>query len=181
MTTMTIQQWRHYKETGEFPSEDEKKAPATKREPVATNVPTDVASSCSDALNERQSDQNVYEFFYFSPMGKPRMTQRDKIPKFQSKYVKRYFAYKDEMKRQAKKLDYVVGESLSMLFFIPMPKSWSKKKKDLHRNKKHQQKPDLDNLIKAWKDIHCEDDSYVWEYGKMRKIWSDEGKIIVFE
>jgi Holliday junction resolvase RusA-like endonuclease len=60
-----------------------------------------------------------------------------------------------------------------------MPNSWSKKKKAEFNGKPHQQKPDLDNLIKAFKDALCEDDSYVHTYERMRKIWGEEDYILI--
>jgi Holliday junction resolvase RusA-like endonuclease len=60
-----------------------------------------------------------------------------------------------------------------------MPKSWSKKKRNELNGKPHTQRPDLDNLIKAFKDALCEDDSHVHTYYNMRKIWGEDGKIII--
>jgi len=62
-----------------------------------------------------------------------------------------------------------------------MPQSWSKKKRAEMRGKPHQQRPDLDNLIKAFKDALCEDDSHVHTYFEMKKIWGDVGQILVNE
>jgi Holliday junction resolvase RusA-like endonuclease len=45
------------------------------------------------------------------------------------------------------------------------------------RGKPHTQKPDVDNLCKAFNDAVLDDDSAVWsQWGE--KIWGDEGKII---
>ena len=41
----------------------------------------------------------------------------------------------------------------------------------------HKKRPDLDNLIKAVKDCLLEEDSEIWLYGKMKKVWSYEGKV----
>lgn len=43
----------------------------------------------------------------------------------------------------------------------------------------HLPTPDLDNLIKAFKDCLMKQDSGVWYYGMMAKIWGPEGLIIV--
>ena len=72
-------------------------------------------------------------------------------------------------------------------FIIPMPKSWSKKKKEKYNWMPHQQTPDTDNLFKAftdtlfykvkeidWKKIN---DSQIWDLWG-RKYWWEEWKII---
>ena len=43
--------------------------------------------------------------------------------------------------------------------------------------KPHQQKPDWDNLSKAWQDALCDDDSYVYD-AHCRKFWGRTGAII---
>lgn len=45
--------------------------------------------------------------------------------------------------------------------------------------KPHTVKPDLDNLIKAFKDALLTDDSSVWRYGRMTKVWDYEGSIVL--
>ncbi len=58
-----------------------------------------------------------------------------------------------------------------------MPKSWSKKKKAEMYLKPHQSTPDLDNLIKSVKDCLLKEDSGVWWYGEMKKVWDYEGYV----
>lgn len=113
-----------------------------------------------------------------NPMGKPRMTQSDKWKK--RKVVVRYFSFKDHLNLICKSVGFVPGEVLGFEFHIPMPESWSKKKKAEMQGKPHQQKPDLDNLIKAVKDSLLKDDSHVWKYiEEPKKVWSETGKIIL--
>lgn len=64
------------------------------------------------------------------------------------------------------------------MFGIPMPASWSAKKRGLMRGKPHEQRPDIDNLAKAFMDALCEDDSYIWRL-YAEKLWSDEGYLEV--
>lgn len=120
--------------------------------------------------------QTRYEF-NITPVAKPRMTQRDKWKK--RPVVNKYYAFKDTVNLIANRLKYKVEPILSIDFHIPMPKSWSKKKRIEMKGKPHQQKPDLDNLIKAWKDCLCKEDSFVWSYKDCNKYWSETGKIIV--
>lgn len=115
--------------------------------------------------------------FQVEPCPKPRMTRSDKWKTRPP--VVRYRIYASSMKHYAAEAGYVVPDTLSITFVIPMPKSWSKKKREEMDGKPHQQKPDLDNLIKAFKDSLCADDSHVHTYGEMRKVWGVEGKILV--
>lgn len=107
------------------------------------------------------------------PVPKPRMTQADRWRKRPP--VLRYFAFKDEVK--LKKID-LPESHYRVTFIIPMPKSWSKKKRSEMDGTPHQQKPDKDNLEKALLDAIFDDDSRVWD-GRVTKRWGEEGKIIV--
>ena len=104
------------------------------------------------------------------PMGKPRMTQRDKWA--QRPCVMRYRAYADEMRRQTtgKVPADVVG--LSWCAYMPMPKSWSKKKKLAMEGTLHRQKPDRDNIDKGILDILFKEDSGIAK-GCTEKRWDD--------
>ena len=119
-----------------------------------------------------------------APFAKPRMTQRDRWGKRQ--IVKDYFAFRDSVRQQIKDLlalqnndDNKTWEELDIGFFIPMPKSWSKKKKLLMAGTPHKQRPDLDNYIKGLLDALLEEDCIVWRISA-RKIWVDtEGCITI--
>lgn len=114
------------------------------------------------------------------PMGKPRMTQRDRWKK--RPVVLRYHAYCDLLRAEWNNLTSSadVPERLVLRFNIPMPMSWSLKKRTAHFGQPHQQRPDIDNLAKAFMDALCEDDSYVYSL-KAEKYWSDEGSIEILE
>jgi len=94
--------------------------------------------------------------------------------------VIKYFSYANKLKEVARDEGYRVADVLDIVFYIPMPKSWSKKKKRDMYTKKHQQRPDIDNLIKAFLDPLCEDDSFVWSV-HAEKYWDYDGKIVVLE
>ena len=115
------------------------------------------------------------------PCSKPRMTQRDRWKKRQC--VLDFFAFRDAV-RQEKEDWSLIGkdfeyESFEIEFHVPMPKSWSKKKKKLHDGKPHNQTPALDNLLKAWKDSVFEEDSVVWRVHACKLWTSGPGHIIV--
>jgi Holliday junction resolvase RusA-like endonuclease len=101
-----------------------------------------------------------------TPMGKPRMTQADKWHK--RKVTSAYWRFK--MECQLIKIS--VPDMCDIKFYIPMPKSWSKKKRSEMNYKPHQQKPDIDNLVKAVLDAVLEDDSHVHTV-HASKVWVD--------
>ncbi|MEA2036328.1 MAG: RusA family crossover junction endodeoxyribonuclease, partial [Nanoarchaeota archaeon] len=70
------------------------------------------------------------------------------------------------------------GKSFSILFGIPFPKSYSKKKRKELFLKPHNQKPDLDNMIKAVADILMKEDKEIYKI-KAKKIWSNKPIIII--
>lgn len=111
-----------------------------------------------------------------TPMGAPRMSRKDKYPPFRE-VVERYHAFRDDVRMFSEMVGYVQGESLDIVFVLPMPtKSWSKKKRASFLGKPHKSKPDDDNMIKAWLDAHLVEDSHVWDE-KALKFWGEEGGI----
>ena len=120
-----------------------------------------------------------------APFAKPRMTQRDRWAKRQ--IVRDYFAFRDTVKQEIERLLALQNnddkkkswEELDIGFLIPMPKSWSKKKRLEMAGTPHKQRPDLDNYIKGLLDALLEEDCKVWRVSA-RKIWVDtEGCITI--
>lgn len=62
-------------------------------------------------------------------------------------------------------------------FGIPMPASWSEKRKERAEGTPHQQRPDLSNLLKAVEDALNEKDEWIWQFRGLRKIWRREGYV----
>lgn len=105
------------------------------------------------------------------PAPKPRMTQRDKFKKRPP--VIRYRAFCDHVRL----LNVHLPQSgARVTFVLPMPKSWSKKKRDELNGMAHTQKPDLDNLLKALADAVYEEDAGIWDI-HARKVWGRDGLI----
>lgn len=105
---------------------------------------------------------------------KPRMTRADTWKK--RPCVVNYWAYKDELNDKLKSIDIELKDELFVEFYIQMPKSWSKKKKAEHLGERHQQKPDVDNLVKGVMDALFKEDSHVHTiYAK--KTWAEEPSI----
>lgn len=106
------------------------------------------------------------------PVPKPRMTRSDKWKK--RPCVVRYWEYKDKLRASGVK----IGDSIDITFYIPMPKSWSPKKKKNHYLEPHKQKPDIDNLLKAFMDCILDEDESVFIV-KAMKLWDYRGALVV--
>ena len=106
------------------------------------------------------------------------MTQADKWCK--RKVVKDYWKFKDALVLLAKSKRFKLGDSFRVEFFMKMPDSWSISKKAKLAGTPHQQRPDLDNMLKAIQDCLRTEDSGIWKI-EASKIWWDEGKIIFYK
>lgn len=113
--------------------------------------------------------------YKITPIAKPRMTGRDKWLKPPRPSVKRYWDFCLQCK-----LERVVLPCFGahVTFILPMPKSWSKKKKIRHDGKPHMNIPDLDNITKALGDAIYKEDSSIYDI-HVTKLWGYEGKIII--
>lgn len=117
--------------------------------------------------------------FQVDPIGKPRMTQRDKWNP--SLAVKRYHRFKDQM------LEAIFGDpelreflkttdvlQIDWSAFIGIPKTWTAAKRESLAGALHRQKPDKDNIEKALLDAVLYEDSGI-ACGWTSKQW-DDGK-----
>ena len=110
--------------------------------------------------------------YAITPVAKPRQTRSDKWK--QRPAVMRYRAFADKVRAAGLK----IGETLNVVFYMPMPKSWSKRKREKMRCEPHQQKPDIDNLVKALLDAVLDDDSHVYEIRAV-KFWDEVGSFTI--
>lgn len=110
------------------------------------------------------------------PVPKPRMTQSDRWKKRPA--VVRYYHYKDNLLYEALAQGFYLTDEIELIFGLPMPKSWSKKKKAEMNGKPHQAKPDIDNLCKAVMDALLDEDSHIWSL-RASKFWSDKGSLVI--
>lgn len=113
----------------------------------------------------------MIQIYDIKPLGKPRMTQRDKFQKRPE--VLRYRAFCDEVRLRGVTLH---AAGCHITFVLPMPESWSKKKRAELVGRPHLQKPDVDNMFKALMDAVFKDDSAVWD-ARITKIWGEKGQI----
>lgn len=109
--------------------------------------------------------------YYITPCPAPRQVRSDTWNARPS--VLKYRAFRDEVRAQ--RVEFVSGDCVT--FWIPMPRSWSRRKRAEMLGAPHKQKPDLDNLLKALLDAIYDDDSAIWKIGKNQKFWANVGRI----
>ncbi|MFY9226104.1 MAG: RusA family crossover junction endodeoxyribonuclease [Blastocatellia bacterium] len=120
-----------------------------------------------------------YKQFIFKllPISKPRQTRSDKWKKRPCVLVYRAFA--DELRLQASRQGFSLENGLAYEFHLPMPKSWSQRKQLEKLGQLHDQKPDLDNLLKSVWDSLAKEDKAIAYIGQAKKVWSLTPKIII--
>lgn len=102
------------------------------------------------------------------PVAAPRMNQADRWKR--RPCVVKYFEYRDQVRALAAQQGFTLPEQFSVRFYLQMPRSWSKRKKQAHDGQPHQAKPDADNLLKGLLDCFGEDCA-VWCVCAS-KVWS---------
>ena len=112
------------------------------------------------------------KIYNITPVPAPRMVKSDRWAR--RPCVIRYFKNRDELRR----LGFVFKPSgYTYVLVLPMPQSWSKKKREEMNGKPHTSRPDIDNMIKSLMDASFKEDSHVYQVS-VTKIWGYEGKII---
>lgn len=110
------------------------------------------------------------------PAAKPRMTRSDSWKKREC--VVKYWEFKDSIREHLP--DPTLPVPGIARFFVPMPKSWSKKKKAAMLHQPKLTVPDVDNYVKALLDAVYDNDSEVWDFRGV-KLWSNTGYIEIWE
>lgn len=88
--------------------------------------------------------------------------------------IEKYNQYKIDLLSLCKAKGFdLPAQGLCINFYIPVPKSWSAKKKRLYHGTLHQSTPDIDNLIKATFDSIVLEDKFVGHIGCVTKRWVD--------
>lgn len=120
-------------------------------------------------------DSSNHENLRYHAHRQTQMTRADKWK--QRPEVIRYRAFCDEAR--LRKI-HLPDSGAHVTFVMPMPQSWSHKKRAQYAGRPHQSKPDCDNMLKALMDALYEDDSHVWDC-RITKIWGEKGQIIIGE
>jgi Holliday junction resolvase RusA-like endonuclease len=89
--------------------------------------------------------------------------------------VLRYRAYKDKCRVHR----VPVTSGCTVIFWLPMPASWSARKRTKMLGLPHRQKPDLDNLIKGLWDARVKRDEQLSSV-TAEKRWGASGAIEVW-
>jgi Holliday junction resolvase RusA-like endonuclease len=86
--------------------------------------------------------------------------------------LERYNEYKVSLLALTKEQKFIFPyQGASIRFFIPVPNTWPKWKKNLMHGKLHTSKPDLSNLLKAVEDALFLEDKMIAHYGEVSKFW----------
>ena len=148
-----------------------------------------IERSLEDNSPIKLDNSRKYYIFDIIPMGAVRMSQSDRwktnpehkdVNKRQRSEVTRYFSFKSELQRQAKLLNYTIYNTLDIIFCVPMPSSWSEKKKGQLIGHPVRTTPDLDNYIKAFMDALLINDGHIWKI-TAEKRYAYLGSIIVYQ
>lgn len=147
------------------------------RQPISTPAPARVAPpptvDATSIIFANLEGFDLHQFTYQgAPMGKPRMTQRDKFVKRPK--VQRYWAFKDAIRLAAGPLP-PLPELVLVAAHVAMPKSWKKKKMAAHAGKPCRSRPDWDNIGKAVCDSLFDEDCCIW-LGMTMKHWCYAGQ-----
>ena len=128
-----------------------------------------------ETANKVENITKHNQFIPIQPMGAVRTTQKQK---WTDERYKKYAAYKEHigfMARQIIKQPTTAPILATVTFYMPIPNSWSQKKKERHEGAIHTSKPDIDNLVKGLFDslnkIAWKDDAQVYEVHS-RKLYS---------
>lgn len=112
-----------------------------------------------------------------APVPKPRQTRRDRYDP--SVRVQRYRAWAD-IARQAAPVDIGDKEAiaggivLGATFYLPIPESWTPKRREQVKGKRYLGQPDIGNLMKSLEDaLWPDDDSMVWKYREPERLYDD--------
>ena len=134
-----------------------------------TEPPTATPGAAVPALTSGRKPKQARFSVTGAPVGKPRMTQRDKWQKRPA--VMRYREWADRARETAGELPQNPG-TLNWTAYLPIPKSWSKVKRSVAAGQPHRQKPDRDNIDKAVLDSLFKQDSGI-HTGTIKKLWDD--------
>ena len=105
------------------------------------------------------------------PIGKPRMTQRDKWHSRPA--TTKFWNFKRNIQIQAKKQKFTLSDCIEIYCFIQKPKSERKKGIFAHRKK-----PDIDNIVKAILDSLKDYDQTIYIITVV-KLYADFNKIVI--
>lgn len=160
--------------------------------------PYAIINASTGKISKDKEHRGLTEFiFRIKPIPAPRTTGRmsflltkpvDQWPKkmqAKAKILHRYVDYKDNIRQKA--LMFGLNDLPSIIetleFHFEMPKRWSERKKKGMVHTLHKNRPDLDNLLKAFQDALCTEDSHIaYIKNGLGKFWNHESfiKLILY-
>ena len=111
-------------------------------------------------------------WFEIHPCPAPRQVRSDKWDPRPA--VVRYRAFRDKVR--ALGVQIPASGVVAIRFEIAVPPSWSDVRKARAIGQPHQQRPDLDNLVKSLLDACLKKDAHVWSTASV-KVWGRTGRI----
>lgn len=136
-----------------FPIEPQSALRSTQTQNWLTKISEEDAQKLEDSYKVGY-DRKGEPYWFRIGKGNKMKTLRSK-PNYvrTKKYLDKYFQYKQDLKEHGEKIGFIMPQdAFFMWFFMPMPKTWTKKKKSVMAFKLHKNKKDTDNLSKAIKD-----------------------------
>lgn len=103
------------------------------------------------------------------PVGKPRMTRRDKW--MERPCVLAYRSWADAARRAAPVLPDA-PEAIRAIAYLAMPLGWSGRKQTRMAGQPHRVRPDVDNIAKGILDSLFANDSMIYDL-HVTKFWND--------
>jgi Holliday junction resolvase RusA-like endonuclease len=97
--------------------------------------------------------------------------------------LERYNQYKIDLSALAKQARFLPYEQgMHVVFYLPVPKTWKKYKKEYMHLQLHQSKPDWDNLAKAFFDSLMFEDKHIADV-RITKKWinHETGHIEIYQ
>lgn len=117
--------------------------------------------------------REIARYWDIRPTPAPRQVRSDAWNP--SKSVQRYRAFRDEVRAREV---WAPEPGDLLVFLMPMPRSWSRRKRDEHDGMPHLPKPDADNLAKALLDACYGNDSHIWIFTPV-KLWSSTPGLVI--
>lgn len=120
---------------------------------------------------DHYSEENPY-CYHLDENGEQVFHTLSKKGRAKKKRIKRYLDYKDALRELAidKGFEYPTA-GLSITFYLPVAKRWSKSEKRHRHLTWHQNRPDLKNLLSAFEDAILLEDKCVANYSSLSKKW----------
>ena len=126
-------------------------------------------------LGDIRRNRCILQTYAITPVPKPRQTRSDQWKVRPA--VARYRAFADECRLLMGDIDL---DGKTIIFHMPMPRSWTLKKKREMDGQLHRQRPDIDNLGKSLLDAIYGDDSHIADI-RLVKRWAGSGFISILE